>query len=93
MRARIKSFFARHLVSDAADWWRWWSLRLMALAAFVQAVSLSSPDALLVAWQNLPPDLRAMLPARIADLIPLALTLAAIIARHVKQAPPAERRA
>ncbi len=93
MRARIKSFFARHLVSDASDWWRWWSLRLMALAAFAQAITLSSPDALLAAWQNLPPDLRAILPARIADLVPLGLTVAAIIARHVKQAPPPERRA
>jgi hypothetical protein len=82
---RILSFARDHMVADARDWWRWWSLRFMALAALVQAVSLSSPDALLVAWQNLPPDLRAMLPARIADVVPLLLTIAAIIARHVRQ--------
>lgn len=92
MLDRILSFARNHMVDDVRDWWRWGSVRLLALAALVQAASLSSPDALLIAWQNLPPDLRANLPARIGDLVPLALTIAAIVARHVKQAPVPERR-
>lgn len=91
MRLALKSLISRHLVADANDWWRWWSLRLMALAAFVQALSLSSPDALLLAWNNLPPELRALLPERIGDLVPLGLTIAAIIARHVRQPVPEGR--
>jgi hypothetical protein len=85
---RILSFARDHMVDDARDWWRWWSVRLLALALALQTLQLTSPDSLVAFWQAIPPSLRAFLPAWLNDLITLLLMFAALIARHWKQPPP-----
>ncbi len=89
MLDRIISFARAHLVDDIRDWWRWWSVRLLALALALQTLQVASPDALVVFWQSVPPSLRSMLPPWLDDLITIALMFAALVARHWKQpAPP-----
>lgn len=89
MLNRILSFARDHMVDDAHDWWRWWSVRLLAVALALQTLQLASPDALIAFWQSVPLSLRSMLPPWLDDLITVALMLAALVARHWKQpAPP-----
>lgn len=86
---RILTFARDHMVDDVRDWWRWWSVRLLALALAFQTLQLASPDALVAFWQSVPPSLRSMLPPWLDDLITVVLMLAALVARHWKQpAPP-----
>lgn len=87
---RILMFARDHMVDDVRDWWRWWSVRLLALALAIQTLQLTSPDALMAFWQSVPHSLRSMLPTWLDDLITVVLMLAALVARHWKQ--PAPRR-
>ena len=88
MLDRILSFARDHLVDDVRDWWRWWSVRLLALALALQTLQLASPDALVAFWHAVPPSLRGMLPTWLDDLITVVLMFGALIARHWKQPAP-----
>lgn len=85
---RILSFARAHLVDDVRDWWRWWSVRLLALALALQTLQVASPDALVAFWQAVPATLRGILPTWLDDLITMLLMLGALIARHWKQPAP-----
>lgn len=50
------------LVEDWRSCWRWWSMRLNALAAVLIGYFLASPEVLLVTLNQLPPELRAYVP-------------------------------
>lgn len=89
MLDRILSFARDNMVDDVRDWWRWWSVRLLAVALALQTLQLASPDALVVFWQAVPSSLRSMLPTWLDDLVTVMLMFAALVARHWKQpAPP-----
>jgi hypothetical protein len=70
------------------DWrlaWRFWSVRLNALGTFVLGLFLIWPESLLAMWSLVPPEAREVLPPRIVLFVPLALFVAATVARVVKQ--------
>ena len=62
------------LVDDARHWWRWWSLRILAAAAALQAEIVLYPEAL-----------KGWLPDRWMHAIALALLLVGAGARMVRQ--------
>lgn len=62
------------LVKDAGNWWKWWSIRFMALAATVE-----------IALQAIPPEALVILPEPVRNYITLALAVCAIISRVVDQ--------
>ena len=62
------------LVPNARRWWRWLSMQFLALAAAVQ-----------VAWETLPPEAMAIIPADWRGYITLGLVVAAMVGRVVDQ--------
>jgi hypothetical protein len=62
------------LVPNARRAWRWFSMQMMALAAAVQ-----------VAWEALPPDALAVIPADVRGYITLVLVLLAMVGRMIDQ--------
>jgi hypothetical protein len=74
-----------HLIDDARLWWRFWSIRLAALGAIVTALAQWFPDAVLVAWNGVPPEMRAYLPTPVLRSIPMILFVAILVARIVAQ--------
>lgn len=62
------------LVPNARRAWRWFSMQMMALAASAQ-----------VAWEALPPDALAVIPADWRGYITLGLVVAAMLGRLVDQ--------
>jgi len=73
------------LIDDARLWWRFWSMRLAALGAIVSALAQWFPDALSAAWNTMPYDMRAYLPAPLLHSIPVILFVAVMVARIVAQ--------
>jgi hypothetical protein len=70
------------LVEDWRNWKRWWSMRLIALAAFLSAIP--------PAWQALPPEHVANLPSWIPAAVSACAFLTNILtgaARVIRQAP------
>jgi hypothetical protein len=62
------------LVEEWRRAWRWFSMQAMVMAAAVQA-----------AWEGLPPDMRAAVPARLVTGVTLALLLLGIGGRLLRQ--------
>ena len=62
------------LVPNARRAWRWFSMQMMALVAAVQ-----------VAWETLPPDALAVIPADARGYITLGLVLLAMVGRMIDQ--------
>lgn len=62
------------VVENAKDWWRWYSVHAMTVAAAVQG-----------AWLALPDDMRASAPDGLVHLVTLALMVLGVSGRMVKQ--------
>ncbi len=73
------------LVDDAKVWWKLWSIRLGALGTALTGLLIASPDAVLFAWNLLPLDLRAAIPAQYVPLIGVFIFVMSMVARLVKQ--------
>jgi hypothetical protein len=72
------------LVPNARLAWRWFSMRLLALAATAQ-----------IAWETLPPEALAIIPVDWRGYITLGLVLLAMVGRLIDQgtaAPPPDER-
>lgn len=76
------------LIDDWRRSWRFWSIRLSLLGALLSAASAAFPAAMLDAWNALPPDLRALIPARAAQVIAAILFVATMAARLFRQREP-----
>ena len=77
------------LIDDARLWWRFWSMRLAAFGAIVTALVQWFPDALSAAWNAIPYDMRAYLPAPLLHSIPVILFAAVAVSRVIAQKKPA----
>jgi hypothetical protein len=73
------------LIDDWRRSWRFWSMRLSLIGAFFAAASAAFPEAMLEAWNALPPDLRALVPAHAAQIIAAMLFLGTMAARLYRQ--------
>jgi hypothetical protein len=76
------------LIDDVHGAWRLWSVRLGLSAITLESILLAAPDALLHAFNALPPAMQALLPEGLVRALPLILMIAATIARLIKQVPP-----
>ena len=61
-------------VQDAKDWWKWFSMRAMALAVALQAT-----------WAALPPEMQESLPDGVVTAITVVILLAGMFGRVVDQ--------
>lgn len=62
------------LVENAKESWKWFSMQAMTLAAALQGT-----------WVSIPDDLKSRVPDNLVNYITLALVLAGIAGRLVKQ--------
>lgn len=83
--AVIRAWLRRRLIADWRRGWRFWSVRLEALAIASEAWLAGAPEAATQIWIAIPADMRAMLPPSIAHALPLAFGLLALVARFIKQ--------
>ncbi|HWU72925.1 MAG TPA: hypothetical protein VN137_05535 [Sphingomonas sp.] len=77
------------LIDDARLCWRFWSMRLAAFGAIATALVQWFPDALTAAWNAMPADMRAYLPAPLIHAVPVILFVAIMVARVVAQSKAA----
>jgi hypothetical protein len=78
----------RRIIGDWRRGWRFWSVRLQALAVASGAMLVGAPDALAEAWRAMPPELRALVPSHVAHWLPILLGGLAIAARFIRQDRP-----
>jgi hypothetical protein len=76
------------LIDDLRGAWRLWSVRLGISAITIESILLAAPDALLHAFNALPPAMQELLPEGLVKALPLILMVAATLARLIKQIPP-----
>jgi len=72
--------------------WRWSSVQLSALGAVLLALAIALPDVVTSIWSALPPAVLDRLPANVALLVPLAIQIAAGVARVIQQGSPDDGR-
>lgn len=74
------------LVDDWRKWYRLWSIKLNAIGAALLAAFIAYPSMMLEIWNSImPAEVKELLPAQIGLAIPLALFIAAMVARVIKQ--------
>lgn len=73
------------LTQDAKVWWKLWSVRLQAIGLLVTGWLTAVPDAVLFAWNAMPPDMKAFLPPQYMPFIGLAILTLGILVRFIKQ--------
>lgn len=81
----MRCWLRARLIADWRRGWRFWSVRLEALALASGAWLLGAPDLATQLWLALPPETRAVLPHGIGRWLPFALGLLALAARFIKQ--------
>jgi len=68
--------------------WRWWSVRVSALGAALLLLAIAEPDVVTAAWAALPASVLERLPRNVALIVPLAIQIAAMVARVLPQKAP-----
>lgn len=84
----MKPLFDRvraRLVAHARDWWRWWSVRVIAVGVFLNTWIAFDPGAVLWIWKMLPAPLARLLPIEIVSLVSVALFMLALVMRLTRQ--------
>jgi hypothetical protein len=84
LRKWVDALRAR-LIADAANWHRYWSVRLAAFGAAVEAFLQWFPDQAKDVWSWLPDSMRAALPGWLTSSFPIALFVAVIATRLIAQ--------
>lgn len=77
--------FRQKLISDADLFFHFWSVRIDLIGAAISAFVIAYPNAAIDAWNNFPPDLKAVIPAHWISVISMVLLVASLAARAVKQ--------
>ena len=73
------------LVDECRDWWRWWSVRVIAVGVFLNTWIAFDPGAVLWVWKMLPAPLARMLPVELVSLVSVALFVLALFMRLTRQ--------
>ena len=75
---KLSELIDKHLIDEAREWWRLWSVRLIASALMVDAMTLGPVMALLPASMRETNQL-------LFDVLQMVLVAAALVARMIKQ--------
>lgn len=79
------SWFKDHLVPEAREFWRFWSMRFNALGLAVLAWVQFDPVGVLAVWQMMPAQVRDVLPEHFMTGLAFVFFALAMLARVVKQ--------
>lgn len=81
----IRKYTSVEFVSHARLLFRAWSVWLSGIGAALGVYLASAPEAIITAWNMLPPDLKSMLPVNIAQYVSYLLVALGIIAQFIRQ--------
>lgn len=73
------------LIEEWRVWWRLWSVRLSLIGSALLSAFFAFPDAMVQAWNMIPGELKAYIPAEYAKWIPVVIIVTGVFARIVKQ--------
>ena len=73
------------LVGEWCQAWRWWNVRLTLIGNASLVALLAFPATAQEVWAGLPPELKALLPQRVAYWVPVVIFVGATIARLIRQ--------
>lgn len=73
------------LIDDIRRFWRFISVWLTIIAAFIQSVFIVAPDVILEIWRVLPDELKAQIPPQYIQWMPILILGLAVISRAIKQ--------
>lgn len=79
------------LIHDKHLFFKFWSVRLGIIGTAITSLLIAFPDAALYAWNILPADLKAFIPEKYTPLIGVAIFIASIVARLIKQKDPTKQ--
>lgn len=81
----IRKYTSVEFVSHARLLFRAWSVWLGGIGTALGVYLASAPDAIINAWNMLPPDLKSMLPVNIAQYVSYLLVALGIVAQFIRQ--------
>ncbi|MEN3753741.1 hypothetical protein ABC733_17210 [Mangrovibacter sp. SLW1] len=81
----IRKYTKIDFVGHAGVLHKTWSVRLNALAFTLGGCVMAFPDAVMHAWNVLPPDIKSTLPPNIMQYISYALIGASVLSQYVRQ--------
>lgn len=84
MKAFIEKIKAA-LVEDARNWWKWWSVRVDLIGVAFAGYFMVFPGVAMDVWNQLPPDLKALIPAQWTQAISVGLLVLSLVVRTLKQ--------
>lgn len=88
---KVKAWIKDHLIDDAVDWWKLWSVRLNAMGLALLAWIQIDPVSVLGVWNMMPSSLKQVVPTNIFQIVAVILFLLGMLARVVRQ-PKLEKR-
>lgn len=88
----IHKYSSVEFVAHARLLFRAWSVWLTGAGTLLGVYLASAPDAIISAWNMLPPDLKAMLPVNIAQYVSYFIVVLGVIAQFIRQRSLAEKK-
>lgn len=80
-----RKYTSVEFVSHARLLFRAWSVWLSGIGTALGVYLASAPDAIITAWNMLPPDLKSMLPVNIAQYVSYLLIALGIVSQFIRQ--------
>ncbi|WP_313752420.1 DUF7940 domain-containing protein [Mixta calida] len=81
----IRKYTSVEFVGHARLLFRAWSVWLSGIGTALGVYLASAPDAIITAWNMLPPDLKSMLPVNIAQYVSYLLVALGIVSQFIRQ--------
>lgn len=78
-------FKKKEVSVEAKVWYKLWSTKLAAIGVVLAGAATMAPEAMHTAWDMLPPDLKAMIPPRFAQVLSYVFFVAAVLSKYIKQ--------
>jgi uncharacterized membrane protein len=73
------------LIEGWRAWWRMWSIRFVAAGTLLVSYIAAVPDAVYLAWSNLPTEFKSFIPQNYLMYISIGLFVIGMFSRVVKQ--------
>ncbi len=88
----VRKYSSVEFVAHARLLFRAWSVWLTGAGTLLGVYLASAPDAIISAWNMLPPDLKAMLPVNIAQYVSYFIVALGVIAQFIRQPKLVDRK-
>lgn len=78
------------LIDDARNWWRFWSVRIQMVCAFLSGLMYFDLPSLLYAWNLMPHTVRVLLPNNLVQALGAVLFVLSMVSMLARVAPQAK---